>query len=124
MPKRPTGRKPPGRAEPPTPEAIRPTYKWARWQACVEHLQSELVRLRRDVDSLAPYQNEIIRELKGGFSEDAIADMFWWWHYDIAKLAKALTEGGIKQRPRIKLVVEITSKENLSRVVPRWIGHG
>ena len=58
------------------------------------------VRLRRDVDSLAPYQNEFIRELKGGYSEDAIADMFWWWHDDIAKLAKALSEG-IKPRPRI-----------------------
>jgi hypothetical protein len=93
------------------PNSFRALPSWAGRMSALTHVHSELSRLGRDSSSLAPYQQTVLTEMEDGFDEDAISRMFWWWHYDIPRLAAQL-DGGGKPEPRIELTVDITSKEN------------
>jgi len=106
------------------PNAFRPVGAWAGRMSCLTQIHSELGRLGRDSSSLASYQYSILAEMEGGFDEDSISRMFWWWHYDIPRLASHL-DGGGKPQPRIELSVDITTKDNLTVTwEPSGILHG
>jgi hypothetical protein len=70
--------------------------------------------LGESAEALKGYQQTILGEMDDGFDEDAISKMFWWWQYNTRRLIADLKERGRKPQPRIELIVNITTKNNLA----------
>jgi hypothetical protein len=80
---------------------------------------SEPSRLGRDPNSLASYQQTVLAEMEDGFDEDAISRLFWWWHYDIPRLAAQLQGGG---KPELRIEHRRHNQQRKSRrhVGAKW----
>ena len=96
------------------PKTMQPVSRWKDWLHCITHLHSELGRLGESAEALKGYQQSILAELDDGFDEDAISKMFWWWQYNTRRLIDDLRERAQKPQPRIELIVNITTKNNLA----------
>jgi hypothetical protein len=77
---------------------------------CLIHLHRELARLGGL--KLSKYQEQLATDIADGLDEEALAAMHDWWNYDRNALFVAGQER--PNRPRLDLVLELTSKGNLA----------
>lgn len=95
---------------------VRPAPTYSSRIECLMHLHKEFARVmggdpERDL--------EVLRDLETGFDEEALANMFARWNYNIMALATrgGFVPGGCGEKaaaPRVDLAVFITSKGSLA----------
>lgn len=90
-------------------------YQWFSRDRCLKLVARELGRLGIDEEELPPYQRELYRDLWSPLDEWALAEMLHYWTYDVESLLRR-GQGysrHVPAKPRIDVVVELTSKGNL-----------
>src|SRR5262249_22627042 len=97
---------------------IRPAPRYAGRLRCLIHLHNELSRLNMTERDLSQVQRSFLDDLDGGFDEEALAAIHYWWNYNhevIATRGRYRDSLGILSPapPRIDLTVLVTSKDNL-----------
>lgn len=82
---------------------------------CLMFVARDLGRLNVDEDALLEYQRRLLQDLTSPLDEWALAQLHKYWEYDLESLT-ARGRGwrrGVPAKPRIDLIVELTTKDNL-----------
>ncbi|MEV5020724.1 hypothetical protein MRBLMA1_000522 [Sphingobium sp. LMA1-1-1.1] len=101
---------------------------FSRHRSRIGHLKliwREMGRLGLERHDLAPYQSEMLRDLADGLDEETLAEMHNYWEYNTEQLFRRKRDrwgpDGIPAKPRIDVVLEMTSKGNFKA---EWFPRG
>jgi hypothetical protein len=88
--------------------------RYASLEDCLKFIAVSLDRAGMTESHLPPYQQSLLRDLDEPLDEEALASMVAWWRWDLNRLRDRDKRYSSQfPKPRIDVLIEMTSKGNL-----------